>query len=367
MSLGSSIILAQGGVTSTAPTAEGMQTGFTSSESGASPIPMLAFVHQDPNSSWTFGMGLLGIGGSQVNFSADPNNPILAPQGSNPYGLPSFGQLSSGVDILQIVPVLSYQWTDQLSVGFGPTITMGKIVSNPFYLGPPISTGSGGAPIFDSGTGTRWSWGGGFQAGLYYLTKNDWHLGASFKSPQWFEPFRYNCETASGEPMHIEFDADLPLIVSLGVAYSGIDRWTFASDLRWFDYGNTTGFSQGRKPSGVAKGLDWNSIMSLGLGVQYELTEQISVRFGYIFNEDQIDTMAVMGNVGSPLIIKHCLTMGASYAFADNWIIALSYAHLFRESITGPYTDSNHEAIADTAVTLEAEADSVAFEVTKRF
>ncbi|MFN7131642.1 MAG: hypothetical protein ACK4N5_06140, partial [Myxococcales bacterium] len=54
------------------------------------------------------------------------------------------------------------------------------------------------SPVVDSatestpGTSTRTNWGGGFQVGAYYITDADWHLGASYKSPQWIEPARIN-------------------------------------------------------------------------------------------------------------------------------------------------------------------------------
>ncbi len=365
MSFGFGMLLPKSTVTSTAPTGAGIVTGSTESEAGAVPAPSMALVRKTPGSRWTMGLGMFAVGGSRVNYPSDPTNPILAPQGSNPFGLPSFGRLSCEVEILQVNPVVSYQVTDHLAIGFGPTISMGKIVAMPFYLGPP--TVAGPPPQFASGVGTRWTWGGGFQLGAYYTTDNDWHFGASFKSPQWCEPFRYNTEDAAGNPQHVEFDVDLPLILSFGTAYSGFDRWTLACDLRWFDYANTTGFGFGRNSLGVAKGLDWNSVMSMGLGAQYQLTDAVSLRMGYIFNENPVDTMAVFGNVGSPLIIKHCLTMGMSYAFDNNWVLSSTYVHAFKESITGPYVDGSHNPIAGTSVTLDAEADTLAFQVSKRF
>ena len=187
------------------------------------------------------------------------------------------------------------------------------------------------------GVGTRFHWGGGFQLGAYYRLTNDWAFGASFKSRQWVEPFRYNSETDTGLPRVVKFRLDYPMIVSIGTSYTGLKDWTFALDLRYFDYSNTTGFnSMAIAPDGRVEGLGWNSIMSVCLGVERRLTENLFVRAGYCFNENPIGTDAVLTNVASPLLCKHSLHIGASYGFAENWVASISYTRCFEESTRGP-------------------------------
>ena len=101
---------------------------------------------------------------------------------------------------------------------------------------PP--SGGFGMPAFNPGTGTRFAWGGGFQLGAYYMSDYHWNFGLSFKSPQWFEPLRYNSNDVQGNPVQETVNAGLPLMVGLGAAYSGFDRWLYAVDVRYFDFAN---------------------------------------------------------------------------------------------------------------------------------
>ena len=337
----------------------GANHGRTKSETGAVPVPNMCFVRKIDNSRWSYGLGMFTIGGTQVNYPCDLTNPVLAPQ--VPYG--GLGRLSAEVQIFQIQPSLAYQLSDHVSVGFGPTITMGRLVANPLFLGP-YYTGVG----YAAGTGTRYVWGGGFQAGVYYTTDVDWHFGASIKSPQWCEPFRYFTQDGSGNPVVTKFDLDYPLIASVGCSYSGFEDWIFACDIRYFDYANTPGFdTAGFDPvTGAATGLGWNSVMSVGCGVQRRINEKLSVRLGYCFNENPIPSSASAYNTASPLVIQHCMTVGASYAIEMNWMLTAAYSYCPEGSVTGPVV--NHVGqIPGSWVKNSAYAHAFQAGISKRF
>jgi long-chain fatty acid transport protein len=330
-------------------------SGVNGSEAGAVPGPGMAFVQKNPGSPWTYGMGFAAIGGSAVNYSASTTNPILLRQ---PYGL---GQLAANVDIFQITPTLSYQINERLSFGFGPTITMGKVYADPLFL----SQKYGG--MWPAGIGTRYVWGGGAQMGIYYKTDSHWNYGASVSSPQWIEPFRYKSISAAGQPISCSYDLDYPLVASIGTSYTGFDKWLIGCDLRYFDYADTPGFSDsGFDSTGALRGLGWNSIMSVALGLQREVTERLVLRCGYCFNENPIGTDVVQYNVASPLIIQHTAHIGGSYTFQGNWIGTVAYCHGFENSVTGPMHRSSG-VIPDSSVTSTVSADVLSIGVTKRY
>ena len=62
------------------------------------------------------------------------------------------------------------------------------------------------------------------------------------KSPQWTEPFRFRTQDAFGQAEEITYHLDYPLIASVGVAYTGFEKWIFASDVRYFNYAGTAVF-----------------------------------------------------------------------------------------------------------------------------
>jgi len=335
-------------------------SGSSNSEPGAIPVPCMAFVHQVANSPWTYGLGIYGIGGSRVNYSASSTNPVLTPQ--PPYGI-GLGRLSAEVDIVQIAPTAAYALDEHWSVGFAPTVTMAKLIASPLFLGPAY----GAYDNYSSGVGTRYAWGGGCQAGVYTVTDLGWHFGATIKSPQWMEPFRYKSEDNLGHARTVTYDLDYPLIASLGTAYSGFEAWVFACDVRYFDYANAQGFQdRGYGSEGELLGLGWRSIFSVCFGVQRQISEKLYLRAGYCFNENPISSSSAMYNVASPLIIQHTLHTGLSYTFAENWSVALSYVHCFENSVSGPWRTA-HGNLAGTSITSTAAADEAGLQISKRF
>jgi long-chain fatty acid transport protein len=340
-------------------------SGWNSSESGVSPAPSMAFVRQVADSPWSYGLGMYAIGGSAVNYSASLSNAILTPQPPNGFGL---GRLSANVDICQIAPTVAYQLNERLSVGFAPTITLGKLYASPLFLGPKNDANGDGFATWSSGVGTRYAWGGGFQLGAYYSANATWHFGASIKSPQWMEPFRFKSENELGQPVDVSFAMNYPLIASIGTSYTGFENWVFGCDVRYLDYADTTGFRRvGFAPDGALQGLSWNSVMSVAVAVQRQLNEHWIVRGGYCFNESPIDSEAAQYNVASPLILQHSLHMGFSYAFDRTLLLSLAYEHSFENSVSGPMHAPSGGDIPNTLVTNTASADVLGVGVSKRF
>ena len=96
------------------------------------------------------------------------------------------------------------------------------------------------------------------QAGVYYIATDHLHVGASIKSTQWFEDFRYFTEGELGSTRIVKYRFDYPMILSLGTAYTGIENLLVALDLHYFDYKSTDGFgSPGTFTNiGALNGLD---------------------------------------------------------------------------------------------------------------
>jgi long-chain fatty acid transport protein len=296
----------------------------TSGEGGVAAIPSIGWVHHLEDSPMTIGLGIFGIGGFRNNQPT--GNALLG-------GAPGFAE----AEILQIAPTLSYAITDQLSIGVAPTITTTRLVVNP--IGPPI------APLGPS-QGNRMHWGGGFQAGVYYIADNGVHLGATFKSTQWMEDLRFF--TPGAVP---NFDLDYPMILSLGAAYTGIQDWTFAVDVRYFDYENTDGFRE----------FGFSNVFAGAIGAQYRVNDRWHVRAGYNFNQNPISASDAFTNVLSPLIQEQNITGGVSYRFARCVDISLAYVYLIENELTGP------APVPGVTVSHQLSAHSALLGVTVRY
>lgn len=322
MSFGMDLVLADLEVEST----NGAASGATGAEPGVVPIPTVGVVYKPENSRVTYGLGLLGVAGFKTNFPADPANPILAPA---PTGL---GRIFTEAEFLQMAPTVSYAVTDRFSIGFGPTVTMGKVAIDPLVFAAPNAPG-----VFPSGRGTRVAWGGGAQLGMYYIADNCWHWGTSVKSPQWMEEFRYHTEDAAGGPRVEKVKIDLPMIVSVGTAYTGMEKYVFALDLRYLDYKNTDLFGgHGFKPDGSLRGLGWSNIFSLAAGLQYTMNDRLTMRTGYTYSQPVSKDSETFFNIGSPLYYQHLLHIGSSFQVTEKFSMNMAYSYLLPDKTTGP-------------------------------
>jgi len=321
-------------------------------------------VEKPRDSRWTYGVGVFGIGGFRSNYSASLTNPVLTPP--PPVGV-GVGRVFSEVELLQIVPTIACALSDQVSIGIAPTITMAKLTVDPLLLAAPDDANGDGRFSYPSGRGNRQLWGGGFQLGIYCIGDGNWNWGAAVKSPQWFEQGRFKTEDELGRPRTVKLDFDYPLILSLGTAYKGLERWVIACDTRYFDYGHTDGFKQrGYAPSGAVAGLGWRSVFALSLGSQYQATERFHSRIGYSYNQNPIREADTSFNVASPVISQHFGYFGGSYQFSPNSTLALTYLHAFENEISGPI-QTPVGPIPGSNVTSIVSLDAVSLGMTVRY
>ncbi len=283
--------------------AGGAASGSTSGNAGWVTIPTIGWVHHLDGTPMTLGLGVYGIAGFKNNMPIDPSNPVLMTTSA-------FGS----ADILQIAPTLSYQLTENLSVGLAPTITTVTVNLDPFGFPSPAAVPS---------QGNRMHWGGGFQVGAYYRGDSGINAGATFKSKQWVETLDFFTATAGTQHLNLDY----PMIVSLGLSYTGMENWTFAIDGRYFDYEHTDGFRE----------LGWRSVFAGAVGVQYRATDRLTGRVGYNFNQNPIQSGAVAANAISPLIQDQNVATGVSYKFTDHVVLNGAYVYLVNNSVTGPF------------------------------
>jgi long-chain fatty acid transport protein len=243
----------------------------------------------------------------------------------------------------------SMQLTERLAIGAGPVITAGTPSFNPAFFAP--SKGPLGLPTFPAGTNARPYWGGGFQVGLLYELNDDWNLGFSYKSPIWQERWDFNAATPTTlVPRRIGIQASLPQMLSWGVAYKGLARTLIALDLRYIDYADSELFGQ----KVIDGGLGWRSVFVVALGAQYEATDRLTLRGGYLYNTNPIPNPVTLFNAQAPGIITNTLTMGASYELNENVTASLAWMHGFRNSIQGPILQ-----IPGSTVRIDAQVDTL--------
>jgi long-chain fatty acid transport protein len=303
--------------------------GVSRSDSGV--VPNLAAgvaFKLDPDSPWTFGLGVFGFVGGNVNFAGSPTTPLLTPrQPPQSFG---FGPIWGNASMLTITPSASARLNDRLSVAAGPVISSMSLGFSPAFFAPN-DRDAFGIGNFPSATNARTFWGAGFQLGLLYELNEDWNIGFSYKSPIWQERWSFNAATPDLVGRRIGIQADVPAIYSWGVAYKGIERALIDVDLRYFAYENAALFGQ----SVADGGLGWRGVFAVATGGQYALTDRLTLRAGYLYNTNPIPDTATLFNTQLPGIISHTLSLGASYRLTDDITASLAWVHGFRNDIEG--------------------------------
>lgn len=337
--------------------------GETSSDSGAFPLPTFALAYSPDCSRFSFGLGVFPVAGFGVDYAASRTNPILTPQPPNGVG---FGAVYSDYQVLQIAPAVSYRLTDRLSIGVGPTVDLATLKVDPAVFAPPDNANGDGFATYPNGTHGRATWGAGCTAGVYY-DGGAWAAGASYKSKQWFDTFHFNSADELGGPRELTFNLDLPAILSVGGAYKGLEHWVFAADVRYLDYENTRGFGdEGFSAQGALQGLNFRSIVAVSTGVQYQLSDALTLRAGYSWNENPIRDADAAINSAAPTIIQHVASVGAAWNVTNDLTLSAFYLHGFRNEVDGP-VQTPFGSIPGTSVSSSVAADIIGLSASVKF
>jgi long-chain fatty acid transport protein len=309
--------------------------GFSGSErgdDGVTPLPQFSFAFKSEDGLWAAGVGAFPVGGFDTNFPANRDNPIVSAR--PPFGLAQ-GGIFAQLQVFDIVASGAVRLTDKLSFGFSPKLALAFLQEDPGITAPLLPTSV--IPTYPPLTHTRYQWAAGFNAGLYYEISSAWRAGLSFRSPQWGETFKYHTTDRQGRPINEDIAGQFPMIVSAGISYAGLERWLFAADFRYVDYHNTPGFDQGGlNPDGSITGLGWRSIFALALGGQYQMTDTLTLRMGYNYNQNPIPDQFAWENAGSMVVEKHSIFIGGTYRMWQRVLLSAAYIHVFGNSIQGP-------------------------------
>ncbi len=337
--------------------------GATTSDNGISPIPSMAMVHRDPESPWTYGVGGFAIGGFGVDYPSNTTNPILTAQPPN--GGLGFGNIYSQFQLMQFCPTAAYKVSPAWSVGVAPTFNWGTLAIDPFGATTPNPDGT-----YPSAAHGSSALGIGFQVGAFFESPtSDWNAGVSYKSPQWFEEFKFNAHDNAGGSRRLGIDLDYPSIISVGVAYRGLERIRLACDVRYIDYENAAGFqAAGFDAAQAVTGFGWNSIWVASVGAEFELHECFKWRIGYCVNDNPIPASSAFFNHQAPAIVQNHLSTGVTCEMKSGWLCSMAYHYGFRNSVSGRWWNpATSTQIPGTRITNTLSTHGLTMGISKRF
>lgn len=338
-------------------------SGLSETEPAAFALPTIALSYSPETSPVTYGFGMFAVTGFGLNYAGSTTNPLLMPR--PPAGL-GLGPVMAQYQVLQMAPSIVLHASERLSVSASPLIDIGYLQLDPMLIAAPDDANGDTFFSYPFGTHSLNAWGAGFSIGTHYQG-DFWAFGASYKSEQWFTSYKFNTADEVGVPRFGEFDLDMPAIASIGAAFQGIENFLIAADVRYIDFENTDGYDRaGFAPDGSLLGLGFKNIFAVSLGTQLTLSDALSVRGGYSFNENPIPSDQATTNAASPVIIQHMVSCGLSYQVTEDFTLTAAYVHAFKNELSGTI-DLPTGTIPGSNITSTAAINMISFGATVGF
>ena len=291
----------------------GPMSGVTKDEKANSIMPAVA-VTFGKNPHHKFGISVFGVSGFGVEYPESTSNPILM---SQQYG--GFGKVESNYMLMQVGFAYAYKFNENFSMAIQPNVNYSALKIHPNPLANPSMTA--GYPNSDNASAI----GFGAQVGMYFKTNNGFKLGLSYKSPVYFNEFKFENTYLDNTKGENKFTMNFPAIYSVGGGYSH-RLFDLALDYRYVDYANTEGFlANGWSNYGAVKGFGWESIDVISAGIQIKAIEKMPIRLGYTYSSNPINPELTMFSVPASAIIRDAYEIGVGYKLNDKFTINANY------------------------------------------
>lgn len=303
--------------------------GSVRSDSNLFPIPEFAYNHMlRDNLAW--GVTVYGNGGMNTNYAGGQFNCGQGPANM----LCGSGKL--GVDLSQLIiaPTLSYAFRENQSIGITPLLAYQrfKVTGLQAFSALP---GLSSDPTRVSNNGYDNSTGIGVRLGYYARLSPQFAVGATYASKIHMSRFSDYAGLFAGRG---EFD--IPENYGVGVAWTPAKALTFAADYERINY---SGVHSVGDPSLVmaqlgadnGPGFGWKDINVIKLGVDYAVSDALTLRAGFNHGGNPIGSSDVTFNIIAPGVISNHVTLGFTYHTPKGGELTMAYMHAFENSVNG--------------------------------
>ncbi len=276
--------------------------------------PPHAYLVKQLNEDWWLGLGLYAPFGLGVEHDRDwPAR---------------YNSVETKITTLDFNPNLAYKVNDRLSLAAGLQVmwldlNLTRVVPQAEQLldieGDSIGLGA--------------------TASLHYRLTDDLSLGLTYIS-EVKQSVEGDAKLGNMSSLDVEGDVTLPASYSIGMNYTGIEKWNFgviASYIGWSSYDELVmDFSPpllGQVPRSVSK-KDWDDVWRVGFGAEYRLDEKTTLQAGYVFDQDPVpvehaDYLLPPGD-------RNIVSLGMGRKVSDHWTLNASYAYLMLRDVTLP-------------------------------
>lgn len=264
--------------------------------------PTAGIAFQPERSRWTVGGLIAGVAGEGAKYN---NSRTLAGQAGG-------FDTSSFLFIIKGIPAVSYEVNDKLTVGAGVHVNIALFSTD---IATAALTETQGRGLLDIAYGI------GAQVGAMYDINDQWSVGISATSKQYFEEF--------GEYDDLIPNFRLPPEVRVGFAYRPIAKVLLALDYKWIGWETIALFDD----DPTKGGFGWRDQHSISAGAQYEFTPKIIGRLGFNYARSPVRKDNTFANALVPVVYEKHIAAGGEYRFDKTNSIALSVVRTLPNSV----------------------------------
>lgn len=244
-----------------------------------------------------------------------------------------------GVDLMQLIvaPTVAYKFNDSHSVGVSPLLVVQQFKAYGLQAfdnapGFPPMTGAPGKV-----TGGNYDKSTGLGVRLGYLGKlsDKVSIGASYSPKISMSKFDDYAGLFAGAGSF-----DIPENYTLGASFQATPAVTVALDYSRINYSGVPAISNpstNQAPLGAANGpgFGWTDINVWKLGVQWQASQQWTLRAGLNVGDNPVQSRDVSFNILAPGVVTTHYTVGGTYAVSPSTEVSFSYMYAPKVSVSG--------------------------------
>ena len=142
---------------------------------------------------------------------------------------------------------------------------------------------------------------------------------------------------------------DVPSSLAAGFAYKLSPETTLALDWERINYSEVKAIANTNTAGGLlgadnGMGFGWQDMDVVKLGVEHDVSDQLTLRAGYSYTDQPIPASQTFFNVLAPAVVEKHLSLGGTYNVSPKTSLTFSYTHALENTVNGVNSMQEGEA-----------------------
>ncbi|MEQ1695658.1 MAG: outer membrane protein transport protein [Hyphomicrobiaceae bacterium] len=294
-------------------------------------IPNMAISKRLPANSFVDAVALSFSGNGGMNTTY-PNVSGAGRCPGGPFSSGVFCGGKAGVDLNQLLVSLAFaKQIGNIAIGVAPVLGIQRFQAE--GLAAFGAFGASSAPGSLTNNNHDLSFGGGLRAGLEWAVTPSLRLGVAGSTKIYMQDFEdYKGLFAEGGGF------DIPANIQAGVAFDVTPSITAMLDYKHIWYSDVASISNPstnlQLPDGSGllglkngAGFGWKDVDVIKVGVEWRTTPALTLRAGYSYNTQPVQSRDVMFNILAPGVVQNHITAGFGYKMTSK--LELEFAGMY--------------------------------------